>query len=264
MLPLSLFRNLRELSFVSILSVCSVMLIIFVVGIEGVKAEPEPGETPEFKFIEGEAFTAFGTMVFAYVCHDVAFQVHQSLSRPTQRRWATVSHGAIAIAMVFSITMCLLGYLSFFDTVKSNVLNNFSEDNSAANVARFVLAATIVMTYPLNLFMSRHVVARIMGKKGAYEFTTLQHIVITLALFAVSVLLGTTVEDLGLVQSLVGGLSAVAIAFVFPAACALQVGYLVHRRPWLHTCNWRQLLLLAFGIVVSIVSVVQTIQVYFF
>lgn len=224
MLPLSLFRSLRELSFVSIVSVCSVLLVIGVVAVEGLRGNFVPKEQQTLSLIDTEVFTAFGTMSFAYVCHDVSFQVFQSLEDRSREGWAKVSHGSIAIALCFSLAMCLTGYFSFFETLDSNILDNFADDNHVANAARLVLAMTIVMTYPLNLFMSRHVIARIVGLESSNQFRTMTHIIVSILLFGTSILLGILIEDLGIVQSMVGGISAVAIAFILPAACALQVG----------------------------------------
>lgn len=161
LLPLCLLRELNSLSWVSLASVATICLIVVMVSVEGMRGQRNPTDPKpvrEVVWFGSSVFTAFGTMSFAYVCHDLSFQVFQSLRVPSKRNWALVARGTVSIAFLASITLSLFGYFSFWDTVKSNILNNFADDNHVINTVRLMLAAAIVMTFPLNLFMARHVI----------------------------------------------------------------------------------------------------------
>lgn len=256
LLPLSLLRSLKDLTWVSMTSVGVIVVVIGIVGVEGLKTRIS---TSSVVLWGDQVFSSFGTIVFAYVCHDVSFQVFQSLNVPTQDRWTIVCHCAIMIALMFSILMALLGYFSFGEDTQENILDSFPPDNSVANVARLLLGVTLVFTYPLNLFMARHVVARVLGFSAASELNSKGHIIITLCLFTTSVVIGVLFPKLGVIQSLVGGLSGSIIAYIIPAACVLSVRKIDEGIPLFCRCNAGDLCLFVFGVVVMFASCIQTI-----
>lgn len=254
LLPLSLFRSLRELSVVSILSVAVISLVVLVVGKEGLAVQDR---TADAEMVGSKIFVAFGSIVFAYVCHDVSFQVFQTLSTPTVHRWSLVVHLSLAIALTISIFMALLGYFSFFDLTKANILDNFDPKNAWANVARLCLCLTLLLTYPLYLFMCRHVLSRAMGFPSALHLNIRGHVLTTVLIFTLSVAVALIFPDLGVVQSLVGGLSGNAIAFIYPASFAIKVR-LKEEGGLLKPGNIPVLLLAVFGVVAMLLSVIQT------
>lgn len=257
MLPLCLLRSLKELSYVSVVSVLVMLVVIVIVGVEGLGEGNQAEGTVEM--VGTQIFSSFGTIVFAYVCHDVSFQVFQTLSIPTEDRWSLVVHCAIFIALVASVLMGLLGYFSFGHLTEPNILDSFLPTNKGANVGRLALAVTLFFTYPVNLFMCRHILARVLGFASARELNTKGHVVTTLVLFATSLLIGLVFPNLGFVQSLVGGLSGAAVAYVIPAACAIKVRHMDQGIAVLSWANVCELPLLVFGVVVMCLSVGQTI-----
>lgn len=78
-------------------------------------------------------------------------------------------------------------------------------------------------------------------------------------LFSLSVIIGILVKDLGLIQSLVGGLTAVNIAFIFPAAVAVKVDQIAFGRPVWCRANAGPISLFVFGVIIMIVSTIQTL-----
>eukprot|EP00127_Corallochytrium_limacisporum_P007179 Clim_evm52s243 gene=Clim_evmTU52s243 len=240
MLPPSLLRHLHELSVVSFMSVGSVMFIIVVIGLEGIAMRSAwdhhpPTVDKHMELVGRHIFSAVGIMAFGFVCHDVAFLVFRSLKEPTMRKWRKTTKGTVGLAFLASLAMGLFGYFSFFSHAKGNILNNFPHHLVLVNVTRVLLGLTMIMVFPMNLFVTRHVLKKCFGYSSAEDLSTTLHFGSTLVLFGAAVAIGTFVRDLGKVQALVGGLSAVAVAYIMPAACVLMVSKQIDGTIWL----WR-------------------------
>ena len=60
-----------------------------------------------------------------------------------------VSKTSLATALFACLTLALAGYLSFFQFVQADVLNNFG-GTAAITLARILLAVTMILTYPMS------------------------------------------------------------------------------------------------------------------
>lgn len=275
-LPLSALRSLRALSFASTGSVFSVLFIVLLVcgkvlasalglsvdaplhiGVAAAGAAPAPAPVSAPLTLVGPQFlSAFGSMAFIFVCHDLSFQVYQSIPGASATKWGRVVRTAVWLSLVPSVLLGLGGYLHFGSGVASNVLNSYALSSHAINAARLALGSSLVLTYPLNLFMCRHVLAKmVLGLPGGKHCSGGQHAALTLGLFGVSLLLALALTDLGLVQGLVGSVAGSMLAFVLPPAAALQVRFLCDGRPYLHKDNAAALALLAFSSFVLFASI---------
>lgn len=59
-------------------------------------------------------------------------------------KWNQVSRVAVSAATAMGLALSFAGYASFVNKTEGNILNNFSTDHKAANVARGFLAVTMV------------------------------------------------------------------------------------------------------------------------
>ena len=60
-----------------------------------------------------------------------------------------MTHHSLLISLVLCLILSITGYLSFLSDTKGDVLNNYSYENTLINVARALLAMTMVFTYPM-------------------------------------------------------------------------------------------------------------------
>jgi solute carrier family 38 (sodium-coupled neutral amino acid transporter), member 11 len=60
------------------------------------------------------------------------------------------------IAWLLTIVLALIGYLSFVDKTRADILNNFSANGKAASAARALLAVAMLLTYPMEMMVARH------------------------------------------------------------------------------------------------------------
>ena len=72
-----------------------------------------------------------------------------SLKERTQETWYKIAHWSVGISMFASYCVAVTGYISFQNDTQSDVLNNFANDNTFINIARFLLAFTMVFTFPM-------------------------------------------------------------------------------------------------------------------
>lgn len=123
--------------------------------------------------------------------------------------------------------MALGGYCAFQSKVDGNILNNFSYSNSFANIARTLLALTMVFTYPMESYVARHClytliyVRCIAGKSfSLYPWSRpnprVALSIIALLLWIVSVSIALNVSKVGPVLELSGTFAASILSYVLP------------------------------------------------
>jgi Transmembrane amino acid transporter protein len=67
-----------------------------------------------------------------------------------------ITHTSLVIAWLLTIVLALIGYLSFVDKTRADILNNFSANGKAASAARALLAVAMLLTYPMEMMVARH------------------------------------------------------------------------------------------------------------
>lgn len=230
-LPLCLLRDMAALSWSSSLSMTADVVIVLLVlarasfGAENWPAEQEGAIVPSFSFAEPSIFAGLGGISFAYVCQHSSFIVFNTLKQPTTANWRTVNLGSVGTAFAISMVLGLAGYLAFFNQTRANVLNNFACDDTAINVARLLLAFTMVTTFPMEHFVARHsIYALFHGKSPPNNAMPLKwHFGITLTLWSIALLVGLTVTDLGKILQFTGAFSASVLGYIVPAMCHIKV-----------------------------------------
>ena len=108
-------------------------------------------------------FVGLGVLSFAFVCQHSAFIIAGSLQNPTKSRWAIVSKYGVYSATLLALIMGIFGYRGFSSSssgttmlIDGNILNNVPIDSCVANLARLLLGMTMILVYPMELFVARH------------------------------------------------------------------------------------------------------------
>ena len=91
------------------------------------------------------------------------------------------------------------------------------------NCCRVLFAVTLYFGYPLDLFVARDVLTRSVFPRTHFRSPQLVHTAVTLVLVCLTTAVALAYEDLGKVLELTGGVSATALAFIFPAAAFLRL-----------------------------------------
>ncbi|GBG29406.1 Amino acid transporter, putative [Hondaea fermentalgiana] len=247
-LPLCLMRDVSRLEHASAFSVVTVMLVILVVVGAAVAGDNCPlrhtdpstcpdTDAPWFTLIGENPSAAYGILAFAFVSHDTSFLFYNSLRNASQARWKKVSRLALGGSIVICLTLAIPGYISFRETVKQNILDNFAPNDLKIVIVRVLFMITMSFTYPICFFICRHILnemiyrwknrdkERVPGTPAGISIKDIsqrRHLTLTFVLFTASILIALAVDDLGLVMAVTGNISAVSISFVLPPLCAMR------------------------------------------
>ena len=260
-LPPSSMRSLSSLALVSLTSIASVLILTAIVIVRSFSVtHPASSPPSSVRLVGSSVLSGFGSIAFVFVCQDVSLQLFQSMRVRSPLAWKRVATASVATALLPILVLTVVGYVCFVGSTQGNILNNFSTEDAAVNVARIVLGASMVMTYPSNLFMCRLVLTRAIqtwSSSGRSSVSSL-HYPLTVVLFVASLLCALVVEDLGVVQSIVGSVCAVSVAFLIPSACAVQIAH-KSGQPYASWANGGPFLIIVFGLVVITLTVVTQI-----
>jgi solute carrier family 38 (sodium-coupled neutral amino acid transporter), member 11 len=135
------------------------VIIVISVIVEGAQVPPETRGSPDARFsiIGPGIFQAIGVISFAFVCHHNSLLIYGSLNTPTLDRFAAVTHVSTFLSLVSCCTLAISAFLVFTDKTQGNILNNFPQNDTLINVARFCFGMNMFTTLPLELFVCREV-----------------------------------------------------------------------------------------------------------
>ncbi|XP_071439712.1 putative sodium-coupled neutral amino acid transporter 11 [Hetaerina americana] len=261
--PLCLCRDVARLARASLLSLGCVLFILICLFIrEGTMSTIVPTTDDAWQFANTGIVPAIGIMAFAFMCHHNTFLLYESIEGADQSRWDKVTHASVATAFVVSLTFGVVGYATFTGLSQGDLLENYCWDDDLMNVARVLFCATILLTFPIECFVTRDVITSVLlpalstlGHRiiPLAEASRAWHVSVTLALLLLTYLLSMTTDCLGIVLELNGVLAAVPLAYILPALtyCKLEEG------PLLGSQKLPALATAVFGVGVAILGVIS-------
>jgi len=202
--PLALQKKINNLRFSSTLSVICLTFIIFVVIL---RCSQHIHELPNHQikyFGDKSILQAIPLVIFAFRCHTALPPIYKEL-KDNQETWRIKSVIFLSLLMcsILYYSNAIFGYLTFFETTKGNILNNYAQDDVLANVARALLTAVMVCHYPMVAYCCRSAFDHFLF--GHRPLTTLRHILETLFLwfcfFTVAIMVPSVTVILGLAGS---------------------------------------------------------------
>ncbi|KAF9042872.1 transmembrane amino acid transporter protein-domain-containing protein [Rhodocollybia butyracea] len=233
--PLSLYRDIHKLSRASGLALISMLIIVISVLVEGPHVPPTLKGDPSlrFSFVNSGIFQAIGVISFAFVCHHNSLLIYGSLRTPTLDRFTQVTHVSTLISLFACATLAISGYLVFTEKTQGNILNNFP---SVSGFIVLVSQGEVIEDY----FFSHE------------SFNPQRHLFFTTTILFTSMSLAMITCDLGVMLEITGGVSATALAFIFPAACYLKLSN--QSLPWYSRSRLPAFICVAFGVIVLTLS----------
>lgn len=256
--PLSLYRDIHKLARASGLALVGMVIIVASVVIESPAVKPELKGDPSkrFSFVGPGIFQAIGVISFAFVCHHNSLLIYGSMREPTLDRFARVTHISTAMSLVSCLILSIAGYVTFTDKTQGNILNNFSTDDTLINIARFCFGLNMFTTLPLELFVCREVVEQYFFSHERFDMT--RHVFFTTSILFASMLVSLFTCDLGVMLEITGGVSATALAFIFPAIAYIKLSN--GHQPWYSRSKLPAVLCAGFGVVVLMISLLLTFR----
>eukprot|EP00055_Hartaetosiga_balthica_P008710 m.33309 g.33309 ORF g.33309 m.33309 type:complete len:422 (-) comp6441_c3_seq1:478-1743(-) len=251
MIPLSLNKEIESLSRWSLLALTGVFVLIVIVIIEGAIVDSPDDRGNPLVFANSNFVQAIGVMAFAYVCHHNSFLIYESLENASLTKFAKVNRISVSVAAFLSLLLGLTGNFYFGDGTKDDVLDNFSDGNTVANIARLFFAVAIMLTYPIECFVAREVIENLFFAK--YLPTDLRHYSISLCICLSVLGVAIAVPNLGIILELNGVINANLVAFILPGLCGILV---FEEEKWYQGKRLGSTCLFIFGILLFVFGVI--------
>lgn len=242
-LPLCFLRNISSLAKTSYVSIASVVFIAAAVmykcagGVELDETQLEP--VPTHSIVSGSILEGLGIAAFSFVTHHESLILYQGLGDRSERNWGSIVHYSMTVACACLLAIAIPGYLTFYNTTTSNILNNYPNNDVFMTLCRLLFGATMLLSYPLEHFVARTVALDLLrcpccrphgtsSASGTDAATgagnqRLRYIVVTLVLVLSSALIAMFTRDLGAVLTLTGGVCASSLAYILPAIMYLRL-----------------------------------------
>ena len=259
--PLSMQRDMADLEKTSRLNVVLDMCLVALVVVFSPIADAEGGILQaimrEPLFDLKTFFVGFGVCSFAFVCQDSSFIIAGefgflhgvcwgmrcngsltrtpdaagSMMRPTRQRWKQVTRGAMLTCCMLELTVGISGYLAYRQNTLGNVLNNMNAHHWSGVATRAMLATTMFLAYPMNLYIARHALVLLVfqgtfAHEGVDSVALLRfdrRATLTWALYAATVLPAMLMESTGKVLAVTGAIAGSSIAYVGPGLTFLGI-----------------------------------------
>lgn len=102
-----------------------------------------------------DILTQFVIFTNAYTCQHAMLPIVAELERPTRSRRMVVIFGAMGAVCFLLLVVGTAGYLTFGDSVQSNVLFSYPHDSMLVVLALIGIIIDVLSSYPLLMFMTR-------------------------------------------------------------------------------------------------------------
>ncbi|XP_036698398.1 probable sodium-coupled neutral amino acid transporter 6 isoform X4 [Balaenoptera musculus] len=191
---------------------------------------------------------AIPTMAFSFLCHTSILPIYCELQRPSKKRMQNVTNTAIALSFLIYFISALFGYLTFYDSVASELLQGYSKylpHDVVVMTVKLCILFAVLLTVPLIHFPARK--ALMMMFFSNFPFSWIRHSLITVALNIIIVLLAIYVPDIRNVFGVVGSSTSTCLIFVFPGLFYLKLS----REDFLSWKKFGAFVLLIFGILIG-------------
>ncbi|XP_055611260.1 putative sodium-coupled neutral amino acid transporter 11 isoform X2 [Uranotaenia lowii] len=241
-IPLCLYKNVSRLAKVSFLSLACVVVILLAVVYKLIGGDyAVVPDTPEsWRFAHSDLIPAVGIMAFAFMCHHNTFLVYQSMRDATLERWEKVTHLSVGFAWLVATLFGIAGYCTFRALSQGDLLENYCWDDDLMNFARVLFSISILLTFPIECFVSREIV-RTQIKRFYSQEVVVQYdadkdpahatgsdedeksVATTLAIVFAAFIISPYTECLGPVLELNGLLAAIPLAYILPGLAYIQL-----------------------------------------
>lgn len=148
--PLCLLKRIDSLRYTSF---AAIACIFYLVGIIMIKANiqlKEIGvmeERIEYFEFSSEIFAVLPIIAFAYTFHMQIFPIMVEMKH--REHITQAINSSIMICLTAYLMVGIFGYLTFYDDVKDNILNNYVDADVFISIGKLALFFIICFSYPL-------------------------------------------------------------------------------------------------------------------
>ncbi|XP_055619866.1 putative sodium-coupled neutral amino acid transporter 11 [Toxorhynchites rutilus septentrionalis] len=240
-IPLCLYKNVSRLAKASFISLACVVIILVTVVYKLLAGDYDVvPDTPEsWRFAHSDLIPAVGIMAFAFMCHHNTFLVYQSMKSATLERWEKVTHLSVGFAWLVAALFGIAGYSTFRALSQGDLLENYCWDDDLMNFSRVLFSISILLTFPIECFVSREIVRTQIKRFYSQEVVEYdtdkdpsnvtgseedeKSVATTLVIVFAAFIISPYTECLGPVLELNGLLAAIPLAYILPGLAYIQL-----------------------------------------
>lgn len=183
-----------------------------------------PSFTNSYTLYNHSSFILLSMLTTSYIAHYNAPRFYHELKNPTPERFTHVVSVAFGISTVFFMIIMCSGFLTFGASTQSFVLNNYSEQDSLAILARLATGLAVITGYPFTFAGFRDGLWELQGTSESRRDET--HFLRTVGLLGMLTMLALVWKDVGMIVGLSGSLFGTWLLFIVPSIMNL----VSHRR----------------------------------
>jgi amino acid permease len=150
----------------------------------------------------------------AYVCHYNAPKFYNELKERNLSTYSLVIRTAFTFSMLVYIVMMSIGFLTFGGHSTGFILNNYSNYDSLATIARIAIGFGIICTYPLTFTALRDTIMDFFNIDNSARANA--YLPITATLLGLITGLSLVVTNVGKVVSVSGALIGSLLIYIIP------------------------------------------------
>ncbi|GAA5913252.1 hypothetical protein JCM6882_000043 [Rhodosporidiobolus microsporus] len=266
--PLAFLRRLDSLKHTSYIALCAIAYLIFIVIFYTFVSHeelPPSGDVELFKF--GPSFIqSLPVQIFAFTCAQNIFAVFNELKTNSQPRLNVVIGTSIGSAAIIYELLGILGYVTFGSAVGGNIIEMYPH-TTLVSVGQVGITILVLFSYPLQLHPARASLDKFLfphtptdddetavDDHGSGDEIPLGRFVLESAVLLFSTfLIAMFVSSLEVVLGFVGATGSTTISFILPSVFFLAL-FKDSTDPRDRRLRWIAMLLLAWGLVVMVVS----------
>ncbi|KAG1650505.1 putative sodium-coupled neutral amino acid transporter 7 [Nymphon striatum] len=229
-LPLCFPRRIDFLKYASLMGVFAIVYVVVAIVYEyyfidhskvTIRTEPK---------VWTDVFYVVPVICFGYQCHVSVVPIYSCLKNRTVPNFIKSVVIALIICIATYTFAGIYGYLSFGQSVNSDILESYSSKDAVLMTAMIALAGKTFTTYPILLFCGRTAIDGLwidLWKMDIIDVASgerKRRITMVSLWFTSSLLLALIIPNISDVIQILGSLAAVFI-FVFPGMCLMQANW---------------------------------------
>jgi amino acid permease len=227
-LPICMLRHFGHLAWLSEFSIAAIAAILILVVVAGPIKHVEDDKSSSYHiFSIMGVLRSTGSIVFALSCASANFQAFISTEAQSRnlKSWGEITGNAVLIGALMCVVMGIAGYLSFNESTKGMILDNFN--THPYDIFKLLVVIHMIMYIPVNFVIMRYSVVKLFFNMRSELLSTVSHVVITIALLAATTIIVLILLRLGLasgvafalILNLTGGIGGkiILLCAAFPA-----------------------------------------------
>uniref|UniRef100_A0A665V4N7 Solute carrier family 38 member 5a n=1 Tax=Echeneis naucrates TaxID=173247 RepID=A0A665V4N7_ECHNA len=163
-------------------------------------------------------------LAFAFVCHPEVLPIYTELRDASKKRMQRVANISIMAMFFMYLVTAIFGYLTFYDSVESELLHTYSRigpHDVLILCVRLAVLMAVTLTVPVVLFPIRRALMQILFPDKPFHWA--RHITIALCLIFVVNLLVIFVPSIRDIFGLIGATSAPSLIFILPGIFYIRI-----------------------------------------